>query len=57
MADKKVVEYTVAKVRPEDIEINWSKHSNRDNRSSPIASAFLSLRPPQRVPPTSSRLS
>jgi GTPase SAR1 family protein len=51
MADKKVVEYTVAKVRRTFLphERVWT---NKQNRSLQTASAFPSSRPPQRAPPT-----
>lgn len=55
MADKKVVEYTVAKVR--STTLRKCDVSNNVHRSSQTASASHSSRPPQRAPPTSSKLS
>jgi small GTP-binding protein len=57
MADKKVVEYTVAKVRPHRSLNSILPISLTTSRSSQTASASPSSRPPQRAPPTSSRLS
>jgi hypothetical protein len=56
MADKKVVEYTVAKVRTSRLDVTGAA-SNNGNRSLQTASAFPSSRPPQRAPPMSSKLS
>jgi small GTP-binding protein len=56
MADKKVVEYTVAKVRdPGSSRV--IVNADDGIRSSQTAWAFPSSRPPQRAPPTLSRLS
>jgi hypothetical protein len=56
MADKKVVEYTVAKVRL-GLHSYATLASNTINRNLQTASAFHSSRPPQRAPPTLSKLS
>jgi hypothetical protein len=55
MADKKVVEYTVAKVRSDHGLVCTGKVLTSICRSSPIVSAFPSWKPPQRAPQTSSR--
>lgn len=65
MTDKKVVEYTVAKVRrdPEGAlkdAFGKPKYGYRTNdcyRNSQTASASPSSRPPLRTPPTSNKLS
>ena len=65
MSDKKVVEYTVAKVglpaispsRTSTLRSGWNLKSEADMsfRNSPIALAFLSSRPPPRTHRTSSK--
>jgi ribosome biogenesis GTPase A len=51
MADKKVVEYTVAKVGT-PMPGRAFASSNKGHRSLQTASAFPSLRPPRRAQPT-----
>ena len=56
MADKKVVEYTVAKVCSFR-RFHVALASNSITRNLQTALAFHSSRPPQRAPPTLSKLS
>lgn len=59
MADKKVVEYTVAKVnRSNELEVVRTGFTNQlDDRNLPTVSGFRSWRPQPRMLPTLSRRS